>query len=126
MLNSEKIAQSIYLLAHEEEKSAKVVKNLVAYLQQHNGLPLLPTIVAHLERMAKRDAAHETLFIKTAHQLDRSAGTLIKEALEARDAETVTEHVDALLGGFVAEYKGVIYDASVRTQLEKLKQTLMS
>lgn len=126
MLSSEKVAQSLYLLAREGEKSDKVVKNLVAYLSQHKGLPLLPSIIARLERMAKRDGAHETLFIKTAHQLDRSSGTSIKEALGAKDAQTVTDQDDALLGGFVAEYQGVVYDASVRTQLEKLKQTLMS
>ncbi len=82
-------------------------------------------MVEHLERMQANARAKLELDIVSAHKLSDSAVKEIKKSLGADQLGTVTEDSN-LIGGFVAEYNGVVYDASVATQLNRLKNTLTS
>jgi F0F1-type ATP synthase delta subunit len=124
MISSRAIAQSVYELA-QDSANKDVAGNLVTYLERNNLMPLLGSVVEHLERIRTTASAKLELDIVSAHKLPDSTVKEIKKSLGADQLGTVTEDA-SLVGGFVAEYNGVVYDASVTTQLNRLKSTLMS
>jgi len=124
MISSQAIAQSVYELS-QDRGNKNVAGNLVTYLESNNLMPLLGSIVEHLERIQANTSAKLELNIVSAHKLTESTVKEIKKSLGAGQLGTVTED-NSLVGGFVAEYNGVVYDASVATQLNRLKNTLTS
>jgi F0F1-type ATP synthase delta subunit len=124
MISSRAIAQATYELA-QDSSNKKVAEHLVIYLERNNLLPLLGSIVEHLERITAEAGAQAELDIVSAHKLSDATVKEIKKSLGAEQLGSVTENKQ-LIGGFVAEYNGVVYDASVATQLNKLKNSLTS
>lgn len=124
MISSRAIAQATYELA-QDSSNKKIAENLVAYLEHNNLLPLLGSVVEHLENIAAKAGAQAELDIVSAHKLTDATVKEIKKSLGADQLGTVTENKE-LIGGFVAEYNGVVYDASIATQLNKLKNSLTS
>ncbi len=124
MLHSREIAQAVYELA-QEGGNKNVVTELVVYLEKNNLLPLLGQIVQHIERIHVDSQNKLSLDIVSAYKLPKSVIKDIQESLGATEIGNVTEDSN-LIGGFVAEHNGVVYDASVVTQINKLKSALMS
>lgn len=122
MISSRIIAQSVYELSQNSSK-INIADNLIVYLKQNNLLPLLSSIVENLEHIQIGVKSKQELNITSAHKLSEDALKDIKHSLSAEKVGTVTEDIK-LIGGFVAEFDGVVYDASIATQLSKLKNTL--
>ena len=64
----------------------------------------------------------------TSHPLDehsmRADETL--ESLSGKKVDMAVEHDPSLLGGVVAKVGDVVYDGSLRTQLERIRQDLFT
>lgn len=105
------------------------VRRLMLMLAERDRLMLVPdiaTIYADLALASERVLPAEVV---TAAPLDEASRTALVAALgQATGAQIrMTERVDPdLIGGMVARVGGVVFDASLTHQLERLRQSLRS
>ncbi|GIW45027.1 MAG: ATP synthase subunit delta [Candidatus Binatia bacterium] len=101
--------------------------NFLEYLAEHKRLQELPAIRDHYERLLD-DAAHRTRArIASAMPLAPEHLQEIVELLQRQTGKSVlatTATDPALVGGFVVEIEGKVYDASVANQLASLAHRL--
>ncbi len=126
MVSSRQIAISFYKILGENKSTNKNLADvLIEYLEEGGLMNLLPQVVAHLENLHNQDVAHSTLEIEIADQECVRALESIHKKFG--DPKKVNHKVNAdLIGGFVATYKGFIYDASIKNQLKLLKNKLIA
>jgi len=124
MISSRTIGEAVFRLAQEKENK-NISENLVQYLETNNLMPLLAPIVKYLEHRNETKKTQEQLTIVSAFKISDEQIQEIKKAL-GTDQKEKLEQDKKLLGGFTAEYHGVVYDASVATQLSRLKHALTS
>ena len=105
------------------------VRNLIAVLMDHRRLTFLPRIVEQLEKELDARLGFTDAQISSAREL----GDAEKRALESQIAKTTGKKVRAsygldpsLLGGAVVRIGSTIYDGSVKGQLEKIKEAIIS
>jgi F-type H+-transporting ATPase subunit delta len=104
-----------------------VLGKLLILLAERDRLVLLPELVAaYRERLAD----HQNIIranVTTATPLAPERVQQIQRSLSKATGRAVTlaAHVDpALIGGLVARVGGTVYDASLTTQLAKMRQRL--
>jgi F-type H+-transporting ATPase subunit delta len=104
-----------------------VVAKLLVLLAERDRLALLPDLVVSFR---DRLMAHEGVIraeVTTATDLAPERAAEIERSLEAvtRHNVSLTTRVDpSVIGGLVARVGSTVYDASVATQLEKMRQRL--
>ena len=101
---------------------------LLALLAERDRLVLLPdSITAYRDRLfAHRKVVRAE--VTTAAALPPERARQIQESLAAVTGQTVTLEPrvnPSIIGGVVARVGSVVYDASVTTQLQKMKDRLM-
>ncbi len=126
--------------AYPREDRAAVVSKLAGALQldvepasllqllgERNRLGGLPAIVTAFRELADTELGRLRAKVTSAVPLDDAAADAIAAKLSAatRKKVLVERAVDpAILGGVVAQVGSVVYDGSIRTQLEDLRRTL--
>lgn len=126
MISSRELAQAFIRLAEEHSASAEVVAVCLAFLKDNHREYLLPHIVRHMETLTATDENWNTLQVITAfseHAKDISLD--VAKKLKVDEENIATSHDSKLIGGFIAEYQGVRYDASIRNHLEQLHANLV-
>jgi F-type H+-transporting ATPase subunit delta len=101
--------------------------NLLYLLADRNRLSHLPAMVDTFRDLADAHLGRVRARVTSATPLDAAAATAIAEKLAAgTKAKVIVDRtVDpALIGGVVAQVGSVVYDGSLRTQLEDLRRTL--
>jgi F-type H+-transporting ATPase subunit delta len=101
--------------------------NLLALLADRNRLNELGGIVDAFGHMADEKLGRLRAHVTSAVPLDAAtADRLSAKLAQASRAEVLLEHaVDAsLIGGVVAQVGDLVFDGSIRTQLEDLRRTL--
>lgn len=126
MISSKQLAEAIYKISNDaslkDEDTSVAVLN---YIDTYNLQSLLPKVIRHLEDRKNKDLAWETLDIESGLSINDTIVDSIKMKLKANDAKVVKSGVNGeLVGGFKATYKGVIYDASMKNQLQLLRNAL--
>ena len=103
------------------------VRNLLAVIMDHRRLHELDEIVAEYAAMADQGTGLTEVEIVTA----RPIGEQERQTLESRAAELAHSRIratysedQALLGGAVLRIGSVVYDGSLRAQLQGLKQQM--
>lgn len=103
-------------------------RRLLKVLLRRSRLPLAGAIAQELEAMKDRREGILTGELKTAVTIDSAEVEGLAAALSKRVGRKVKlqQKVDpSVLGGFVAKVGGKTYDASLRTQLNKIKNELI-
>jgi len=101
--------------------------NLLFLLGDRNRLGYLSAIVATFRTLADGHLGRVRAKVTSAVPLDASAAQAIADRLSQATKATVLLDRDvdpALLGGVVAQVGSLVYDGSVRTQLEDLRRQL--
>jgi F-type H+-transporting ATPase subunit delta len=101
--------------------------NLLFLLGDRNRLSSLKDVVAAYGELADQELGRLRARVTSAVPLDDAAVLAIAEKLSAATKKKVLVEraVDpAILGGVVAQVGSVVYDGSLRTQLEDLRSTL--
>jgi len=126
--SSKQLAKSLVELIQENPtKQEKIIKDFLTFCKEKNLLNQLPNVVKHLEIIAKSKADLEQLHIHSSQPLSQNIIQSIQKLVDAGKQVTVNLKEDKeLTGGFIAEYNGMIYDASVDTQLSNLKQQIQA
>ncbi len=102
-------------------------RDLLFLLGDRNRLAYLAAIVATFRDYADQHLGRLRAKVTSAVKLDEAAAQAIAEKLsQATKAKVLLDReVDpAILGGVVAQVGSLVYDGSVRTQLEDLRQQL--
>lgn len=102
----------------------QIVANFAALLAKGRQLKLADKIIEEFINYAKEKDGLVRINITTATKLDENIIESIKKVF-GKKVET-TENIDkSIIGGLIVRTKDVILDASVKTQLTKLKQSLI-
>lgn len=97
------------------------------YLAEHKRLEALPSIRDHYERLLDEAANRTRARIVTALPLTEAELEQIVQLLRQRTGKTVlatTAEDPSLVGGFVVEVEGKVFDASVANELNLLAARL--
>jgi len=104
------------------------VTNFILLLIDKRRLGYFAEIVSSYREMADEVAGRTRAKVTSAVPLSAESVEAIKKRLASMTGKEVllTLEVDpGLIGGVVTQIGGVIYDGSIRTQLENLKESLM-
>jgi len=112
-------------LRDESQDIKKTTNEFVKFLEDKGLVGLLPQIVKFLEYYNKEQQKQDELLIRSQRELDAKTVEQIRDYIGAGKEVAMQTKQDATLkGGFVAQYKNVIYDASVTSQLQAVKKVL--
>jgi F-type H+-transporting ATPase subunit delta len=101
--------------------------HFLALLLERDRLPYLPSMVAYYRRLLNETKGRVEATVVAASLLDAAMLQRLRETLHGISGREVVLHEKAdpaLLGGLLVELEGKIYDGSVRTQLEQMKQRI--
>lgn len=127
VLSPESKARVVRALLERRTSDARTTR-FVDLLADRDRLVLIPEIADAAEtELDRRRGVHEVR-LSSAAPLDQDLKTRIVTALEkvTGGSVRVTESVDpALLGGVVATVGGTVYDASLKTRLDKVREKMI-
>ncbi len=107
---------------------ANETKNFALLLFDRERIPYLPAIARELRAMVDEKAGRVRAQVTSAKPLSMDQTTQLQGALEARSGKKVVlekREDPSLLGGVVAQIGDLVYDGSVRTQLEQMRDQLI-
>jgi len=104
------------------------VKAFLSILLEKNKLKYLALIVSYLDLMV--DAAEGRLHVDVVSATpldDETAGRLKQKLAELtnKDVQLSVKVDESLIGGLVTRFAGMVYDGSIRTQLNNLGENLI-
>lgn len=113
-------------------KSKGVVEDFLykflTLLATKNRLSLLELIAKEVSAMDRKAKGEAEAFVTVAAPLDEASKLALKQTLDKITGKKITirEKVDpTILGGVIAQVESSLYDASVRGQLNKIKEQLV-
>jgi F-type H+-transporting ATPase subunit delta len=101
--------------------------NLLHLLVEKNRIQYLADIELMYRELADAAAGRARVKLETSHELSPQALEKLARSLEGMVGKTVIMEVHAdpsLIGGVVARMEGMVFDGSIRTQLERLREAL--
>lgn len=117
----------VFLSYVDDKGEEKALFDFITFIQARNLHHMMPSVVACLERLASQEKEEQIFELKSAYQLPPDLISKIKEYTHATNSLSDRISVDpSLIGGFIARFKGTLVDASIKQQLTKLRQHLIS
>lgn len=107
--------------------ASQMVVNFTRLLLDRERLPVLPDISRELDALIDARAGRVAAQVRSAVPLDAGQLERLTQALEqlsGKKVEMKIDHDPSLLGGVVAKLGDTVYDGSLKTQLERMKQAL--
>lgn len=101
-----------------------VLAEFVQILAKHQMLKKAERIIAEYVAYAKKQEGILNIQISSARKLDAKTIEIIKDAF-GKKVEAIESLDESLLGGFVVKTADKIFDASIKKQLVRLKQSLV-
>jgi F-type H+-transporting ATPase subunit delta len=108
--------------------ATQTVVHTTRLLLDRERLAILPDISRELDAMIDARAGRVAARVTSAAPLDEAQVVRLTKTLEAlsgKKVEMAVQHDPSLLGGVVAQVGDVVYDGSLRTQLERIRQDLV-
>lgn len=105
-----------------------LARQFLGVLAENNRLGVLVPAAREYERLSDRAFGRVRARVRSAAALAPDTLAAIDEAFSKRTGKSVIAEVEVepeLLGGIVVEVQGRIYDGSLRTRVERLRQTLV-
>ena len=103
------------------------ISNFLGLLQSKDRLRYLSHIVQDFGRLADEVSGVQRVQVRSAVALEEDQAKALKEILAARSGQLIEleEQCDpALIGGLQVELDGLVLDGTVRTQLERMAETI--
>jgi F0F1-type ATP synthase delta subunit len=125
-ITSRQFAQTLLaMVADGHFDIQKAVTLFTTFLEKNNLLALTPHIIRYLELEREKIQEENKFTIASPYKLHTSMVNDILKTFKSEHGAEVEKHADAdLIGGIVVKHTGVVYDASIKTQLRKLQETL--
>jgi F-type H+-transporting ATPase subunit delta len=102
--------------------------HFLSLLLERNRLPYLPSIVTRYRRLLNESKGRVDAKVVGASPLGPALLERLRETLgtiSGREVVLQQEADPGLIGGVVVELEGTVYDGSVRTQLENMKERIV-
>lgn len=110
----------------DSKKIESLSDSLLNYLEKNHLTHLLPNIIRKLELEKRKEDKSKTMHINTSHQFDEKMIEKIKNSIEKEGDEKFEISVDpSLIGGFIIKGKNKIVDASLKRNLQFLRESLI-
>ncbi len=112
----------------EAMTASPVTRNFALLVLDRERTAYLPAIARELRAMVDEQAGRVRAVVTSARPLDPRTADLLKGVLEEISGKKVDmdKQTDpALIGGLVAKIGDVVYDGSVRTQLETMRESFL-
>lgn len=106
----------------------KLVRNFLLLLLDRNRIAALPAIAREHRALVDKAQGRVRATLTTAKPIDQMLELRIKAALEKSTGKTILlekREDPSLLGGVVTQIGDMVYDGSVRAQLDDLRRTLL-
>jgi len=119
--------QAIIKEIGEKIRLSPITVNFLHLLVDKNRIRYLLDIASLYRELADEAAGRARVHLITAHELSKKKFTELTAGLQDLVGKQVIMEVEtdsSLIGGVVARIGGMVYDGSVKTQLERLKETL--
>lgn len=118
-------AKVLYALTRDVKKTELdgIMDVFIKRVSDDQMLSKIDYIISAFETYAKEQEGIVSLDVTTAHDVGDSIMKKITTAF-GKDVEVSTAVDDSLIGGVVVRHGNTILDASLQTQLTKLKRTL--
>lgn len=111
----------------ESQQLSPLARHFLLLLLDRDRLPYLTGIVSAYRRLLNEAKGRIEAKVVSASVLEDGRVGQLRDRLRALSGKDVIlqQEIDAgLLGGLLIELEGKIYDGSIRTQLEKMKQRI--
>ncbi len=108
---------------------SKTLRNFVMLLMDKGRIDALPSIARAYRTLVDEHANRIRAQVTTARPLDPALEKRLKSALEKKSGKTVVleKREDAsIVGGLVTQLGDTVYDGSVRSQLESMRNRLLA
>ncbi len=126
MASSTLIVKALKESVKDSKEIGSLSDSLVAYLDKNHLMHLMPNIIHKLELEKRREDKLKTIQISTSHEFDEKVIEKIKKHIEKEGDEKFETSVDSsLIGGFVIKGKNKIVDASLKRNLQFLRESLI-
>ena len=106
---------------------SSVTEHFLSLLLDRDRLPFIPSIIASYRNLLNQARGRVEAKVTATEPLGSTVIERVRDSLRRLSGKHVILQEEAnpeLLGGLVVEFQGKIYDGSVRTQLEKMKQRI--
>lgn len=123
MISSSLIVKAIKENLKDSKDAESLVLGLISYLKKNNLLSLLPNVLRKLELEKQKEEKSKTIDITTSHSFDEDVIEKIKGYISKENRFKVAVD-ESLIGGFVVKGKNKILDASIKRNLEFLRESL--
>jgi F-type H+-transporting ATPase subunit delta len=113
----------------ERGKASPVTRNFALLLFDRERIPYLPAIARELRAMVDERAGRVRAVVTSARPLSADNEKQVASSLAKISGKTVvmeTREDPELLGGMVAKLGDMVYDGSVRTQLERMRERFLA
>jgi len=126
MISSKEIAKELFANIESGKSSVAFFDAFISYMEKKGMAHLLPSILSHLEYRNKLQKQFSTLKIKFGKEPTEKTIDSVKKFIKTEEKEVPVESLvdESIIGGFIAEYRGIVYDGSVRGYLRTLKSKL--
>jgi F0F1-type ATP synthase delta subunit len=125
MSEARTIANALLILLEEGIDQEKLIEETLLWLRSARKEKMLPSIILELERLESSNRKHNTLYIETPY--DFTEKFLEEISMKLTGEKTTPREVvvnSDLIGGFLAKYKGVKIDGSLKRQLQEVSHNL--
>ncbi len=123
------LAKGVYtaLSGKDKKQSDLIVKNFLAYLEEHRLVKMVPDILAELQILYFAEQGIVKAEISAKDKLNDVAVKNITEIVQKKTGKKVevSQIMDeTLLGGAIIKYEDKVIDLSLKNQLNKLAKQL--
>lgn len=108
---------------------SKTIGSFLLLLCDRGRLAHLTSIAREYQSMADAHVGRVRANVTSADRLDATSTTRLKKALEQKTGKQVVlrqETDPELIAGMVTQIGSIVYDGSVRTRLQQMRQTLLA
>lgn len=125
-VTSKQLARALISSVKDGTSAKTLVKNFETFIDNNNLKALVPNVVKNLERQSLEIENENTALIRVSHKIKDTTLRLIEKFIDKDKADPVKVEIDeSLIGGFKANYKGKVFDGSVKNYLKELEFNLM-
>ena len=121
--------RAVLLAILDEAKVTTIVRNVVLLLFDRDRLPYLPGIARELRAMVDERGGRARATVTSARALTADQVKKVKASLERLSGKQILldKKTDAgLIGGIVAKVGDTVYDGSIRSQLEQMRERFLA
>ena len=120
------IARTLFREIKKTEKPEQFLGAFLALMKEKKKDYMLPSILYFFNALTVKDSDLHSLRLTFGNDPTKKTISSVQKYIDVSKDVPVTIKTDnQIIGGFIAEYKGTIYDGSVFGYIKKLKKKLL-